>query len=134
MNPKAIAGFLTACAMTGLFASCAPSPVNSEEPNALVANPSNLTIATPADTVSTKLALVCGCKFVTSITSFTQDTSVIRYKVDAPLSTMATPHYVRFYVAPGAASGTYHARITFYAPDDNNQQFYDTVDVSAIVP
>jgi hypothetical protein len=112
------------------ISSCVPNPVNNEEPNALVAAPRVLHLTKSGDSVTSSVALKCGCPFALEITSYAGDTGAIKYKLYTPLTTHVSPHDITFYVPTEIASGSYSTTMQLHVHDDNNLDFYDTIRVS----
>ena len=130
LNPS-MGGVITfAIGVLTLFSSCSPSAVNTEKPNALVAQPDTLRLISLLDVQHTTLALNCGCTFPLQIQPANGDTAIILYQAVEPLGDTVTPHTINFSAAPGTPSGHYEANFSFATYDAYTRaNFYDTVHV-----
>jgi hypothetical protein len=120
------------CSVAGV--SCAPSPVNNEAPNGLVATPHTITLAKATDIAVVSVVLKCGCTYRLNVTGFHGDTTAILYKPSTRFDTLVTPQMLRVYPATGVSKGTYKVDLDFFALDDGGLRFYDTVRVTLNMP
>jgi hypothetical protein len=98
-----------------IASSCAPTTVETTPPNALLASPDTLSIASATAKADLSLKFRCGCAFtVDSLIAVSGDIDKI-VMTAADRSQSITQHLVEFSAKPGTSSGTYAANYLFKA-------------------
>ena len=109
---------------------CAPSPTNSEVPNAMVATPDTVRIAALGDTATSSVRLNCGCQYSLQAKALSGDTARIHLTLSA--TDPASTHTLFFSGVAGTPSGSYSARYALSTTDDS--KLHDTVTAFLTVP
>jgi hypothetical protein len=114
-NPMRAKSFFFAAAIALTVSSCAPTTEETPPPNALLASPDTVNIASATAKADLSLKFRCGCAFtLDSLIAVSGDVDKITMTA-TDQSQEITQHIVQFSAKPGTASGTYAANYLFKA-------------------